>query len=62
MTLYANVSGQLEGKTLTVWRYNAGNGWVVAATNTMSHSYVVDETNYTWTWDFRITVIVDGAE
>ena len=61
VTLTAQVSGQLEGETLTLWRYNAGGNWVVAATNTQTHSFVVDENNRSWTWEFVITVNVGAA-
>ena len=61
VTLFANVTDQLKGQTFTVWRYNAGNGWVLAETDTLSHSFVLDGNNCSWTWEFVITVIVDGA-
>ena len=62
VTLTANVTGNIEGDTLSVWRYDAGNGWVAAATNTPTHSFVVDEDNCLWKWEYRITVNVGAAD
>jgi len=62
VTLTAYVTSCPEGETFSVWRYNAGNGWVVAATNTQTHSFMVDENNCLLKWEFRITVIVGAAD
>ncbi|MCL1854126.1 MAG: hypothetical protein FWF86_00205 [Clostridia bacterium] len=62
VTLTANVEDQPEGETFSVWRYDAGQGWVVAATDTQTHSFDVDEDSYHWRWEYKITVIVGAAD
>jgi len=62
VTLTAHVAGRVQGETFSMWCYNAGSGWMVAATNTLTHSFVVDESNCLWKWEYRITVTVGGAD
>ena len=62
VTLTAHVPDQPEGEPFSMWRYNAGSGWVVAAENTRTHSFVVSEENHRWMWEFKISVLVAGED
>ena len=66
ITLFAHVSEWTEGHDCSsLWRYNDGSGWVVAATDTQTYSFAVDGENYYWSWEFVFTVhigVVEGEE
>jgi len=62
ITLTAHVSEWTEAyDCASLWRYNDGSGWVVAATDTRTHSFAVNEASFYWRWEFVFTVRIDAA-
>jgi len=62
ITLFAHVEEDIEGLNWTSqWFYNDGDGWVAVASNTMKHSFVLDDENCYWEWKVVIAIIPDEA-
>jgi len=60
VTLTAHVSEWVEEYNCSsLWRRSDGSGWVVVATDTPTYSFVLDEENFGWTWEFLFTVCVN---